>query len=132
MNRIGIEKDFSFPNSCEMASSPDLTFHFTKEKPGNQMFTDVKALNKFSEDGFKKLVDLVLHFLIGSTNAEQFLSDLESFAQELGASINPLKNITRTLLTFFKSAAKQNLSPLFVQEDMENLGNLIRVLMLFS
>ncbi len=101
----------------------DLTFHFTKETPGNQMFSDVKALNKFNDEGFKKFVDLVLHFLIGSTDGERFLSDLESFAQEQGASLNPLKNITRTLLTFYKNAAKQKLSPQHVQEDMENLGN---------
>ena len=101
----------------------DLTFHFTKETPGNQMFSDVKALNKFDDDGFKTFVDLVLHFLIGSMNAEQFLSELDAFAQEHGASLNPLKNITKTLLTFFKSATKQNLSPQVVQEDMEKLGN---------
>ena len=100
----------------------NLTFHFTKEMPGNQMFSDVKALNKFNDDGFKAFVELVLRFLIGSTDGEQFMSDLESFAQEHGASLNPLKNITKTLLTFFKSAAKQNLSPKYVQEDMENLG----------
>ena len=89
------------------------------------MFSDVKALNKFDDEGFKKFVDLVLHFLVGSTNAEQFLSELESFAQEHGASLNPLKNITKTLLTFFKSAAKQNLSPQVVQEDMETLGTML-------
>jgi hypothetical protein len=100
----------------------DLTFHFTKETPGNQMFSDIKALNKFDDEAFKKFVDLVLNFLVGSTDAERFLSDLDSFAQENGASLNPLKNITKTLLTFFKSAAKQNLSPQHVQEDMENLG----------
>jgi hypothetical protein len=105
----------------------NVTFHFTKETPGNQMFSDVKALNKFNDEGFKKFVDLVLHFLIGSTDGERFLSDLESFAQEHGASLNPLKNITKTLLTFFKCAAKQNLSAQYVQEDMENLGTSLMV-----
>lgn len=100
----------------------DLSFHFTKESPGNQMFNDVKALNKFSHEGFNHFVDLVLHFLTGSTDGEQFQTDLESFAQEQGASLNPLKNITKTLLTFFRSAAKQNLSAQYVQEDMETLG----------
>ena len=88
------------------------------------MHSDVKALNKFNDDGFKKFVDLVLHFLIDGNDRERFLADLEAIAQESGASLNPLKNITKTLLTFFKSAAKQNLSPKFVQEDMENLGTL--------
>lgn len=102
----------------------EVSFHFTKETPGNQMYSDVKALNKFNDEGFKKFVDLVLHFLIEATDGERFLSDVESFAQEYGASLNPLKNITKTLLTFFKSAAKRNLTPQYVQEDMENLGRL--------
>ena len=97
-------------------------FHFTKENPGNQMFSDVNALNKFNEDGFKKFIKLVIGFLLGASDGERFLSELESFAEEYGASLNPIKNITKTLLTFFKMSAKQNLTPQYVQEDMENLG----------
>lgn len=115
-------KNWTF-SSSKMAT--DLSFHFTKETPANQMFNDVKSLNKFNDESFKKFLNLVLHFLSGSSDVEEFQTNLELFSQELGASLTPLKNITKTLLIFFKHAVKQHLSPQFVKDDMEKLGKIL-------
>jgi hypothetical protein len=50
------------------------------------------------------------------------LAQLETFANELGVNPGALKNILRSLLTFFKAALRKNLSATFVREDLEQLG----------
>jgi len=50
------------------------------------------------------------------------MDNLGEFAQEQGVNVNSLKIIVRGVILFFKGAIKENLTPLYVKEDLVNLG----------
>lgn len=52
------------------------------------------------------------------------MSQIAEFAEEHGLGTNALKNVVKSLLSFFKSALKSNLTPAQVKEDLEHLGKL--------
>ena len=86
------------------------------------MYTDIKSLNKFDEKAFCQLVDIVFSFLVSPKEGTRFMSQVSEFAGEHGVSTNALKNVVKSLLGFFKSALKSNLTPAQVKEDLEHLG----------
>lgn len=90
------------------------------------MYTDIKSLNKFEEKAFCQLVDVVFSFLVSPKEGTRFMSQVAEFAGEHGVSTNALKNVVKSLLNFFKSALKSNLTPAQVKEDMEHLGEDIK------
>ena len=98
------------------------SFHFTKAPPDEQMYTDIKSLNKFEEKPFCQLVDIVFSFLVSPKEGTRFMSQVAEFAGEHGVGTNALKNVVKSLLSFFKSALKSNLTPAQVKEDLEHLG----------
>ena len=98
------------------------SFYFTKVPPEEQMYTDIKSLNKFEEKPFCQLVDIVFSFLVSPKEGARFMSQISDFAAEHGLSPNALKNVVKSLLSFFKSALKSNLTPAQVKEDVEHLG----------
>lgn len=98
------------------------SFFFTKVPPEEQMYTDIKSLNKFDENSFCQLVDVVFSFLVSPKEGTRFMSQVSEFAGEHGVSTNALKNVVKSLLGFFKSALKSNLTPAQVKEDLEHLG----------
>lgn len=103
------------------------SFFFTKVPPEEQMYTDIKSLNKFDEKAFCQLVDIVFSFLVSPKEGARFMSQVSEFAGEHGVSTNALKNVVKSLLGFFKSALKSNLTPAQVKEDLEHLGKSDRV-----
>ena len=50
------------------------------------------------------------------------MSQIEDFAEEKGVSASALKNVIKSLLGFFRSAIKSNLTPAHVKEDLEIFG----------
>lgn len=100
------------------------SFHFTKAPPDEQMYTDIKSLNKFEEKPFCQLVDIVFSFLVSPKEGTRFMSQVAEFAGEHGVGTNALKNVVKSLLSFFKSALKSNLTPAQVKEDLEHLGKI--------
>ena len=50
------------------------------------------------------------------------MTHVAEFGDEHGVSANALKNVVKSLLSFFKSAVKSNLTPSQVKEDLEHLG----------
>ena len=101
------------------------SFFFTKVPPEDQMYTDIKSLNKFDEKAFCQLVDIVFSFLVSPKEGTRFMSQVSEFAGEHGVSTNALKNVVKSLLGFFKSALKSNLTPAQVKEDLEHLGKIV-------
>lgn len=98
------------------------SFHFTKVPPDDQMYTDIKSLNKFEEKPFCQLLDIVFSFLVSPKESSRFMSQVAEFAEEYGLGTNALKSVVKSLLSFFKSALKSNLTPAQVKEDLEHLG----------
>ena len=103
------------------------SFHFTKVPPDDQMYTDIKSLNKFEEKPFCQLLDIVFSFLVSPKEGSRFMSQIAEFAEEHGLGTNALKNVVKSLLSFFKSALKNNLTPAQVKEDLEHLGKLRKI-----
>lgn len=91
------------------------------------MYTDIKSLNKFEEKPFCQLFDIVFSFLVSPKEGSRFMSQIAEFAEEHGLGTNALKNVVKSLLSFFKSALKSNLTPAQVKEDLEHLGKLRKI-----
>ncbi|XP_062522679.1 COMM domain-containing protein 7-like [Corticium candelabrum] len=99
-----------------------MALHFTAESVDDQMYTDFGNLSRLSYEPFAQLTAIVFGFLTEPHQSARLLSQLETFASELGVNPGALRNILQSLLTFFKAALKKNLSPTFVKEDLEQLG----------
>lgn len=97
------------------------SFHFTKVPPEEQIFTDIKSLNKFEEKAFSQLLEIVFSFLVSPKESSRFMSQISDFASEHGLT-SALKNVVKSLLSFLKCAIKGNLTPAQVKEDLEHLG----------
>lgn len=61
-------------------------------------------------------------FLVSPKESSRFMSQIAEFAEEYGLGTNALKSVVKSLLSFFKSALKSNLTPAQVKEDLEHLG----------
>ncbi|CAH1782490.1 unnamed protein product [Owenia fusiformis] len=97
-------------------------FHFTKEPPPESMFSDVQALNKFQDEQFSQLVNIVIAFLIEPNKSARLLSQLDEFAEQHGVGASPLKNVIKSLLTVPNSALKKHLTAEQLKEDLIQLG----------
>ena len=87
------------------------SFFFTKAPPEEQMYTDIKSLNKFDEKAFCQLVDIVFSFLVSPKEGARFMSQVSEFAGEHGVSTNALKNVVKSLLGLLQECAERQLDP---------------------
>ncbi|EDO37428.1 predicted protein, partial [Nematostella vectensis] len=71
---------------------------------------------------FSELLVIIFDFLTAPREGERFMNRVTNFAGKQGISANALKNIMKSLLSFFKSALKSNLTPAHVKEDIEKMG----------
>ncbi|XP_065910415.1 COMM domain-containing protein 7-like [Dysidea avara] len=99
-----------------------MSLHFTSETPDDQFFVDFGNLNKLQLEQLALLNSYVFAFLATPDQASQFISQLEEFAATNSLPSNGLKNITKSLLNFFKVSLKRNLSANHVKDDLIQLG----------
>lgn len=99
-----------------------MALHFTSETPDDQYFVDFANLNKLEIEQLSQLNALVIAFLAAPDQATQLISQLEEFAAANSLPVNGLKNITKSLLIFYKAALKKNLSTSHVKDDLVQLG----------
>jgi len=97
-------------------------FHFSRETPPDSMFSDVQALNKFSDEQFGQLAHYVFEFMTEPSKSSRLMSQLDDFAAENGVGAGALKNVFKSLLSVPNSALKKSLSNTQVKEDLVNLG----------
>lgn len=98
------------------------SFHFSKGSTDDQIINDLKSLDKFEEEAFGELLDIVFAFLTSPKDGERFMNQVTEFASGHGVGVGALKNVMKSLLSFFKSALKRNLTPLQIKEDFERIG----------
>mmetsp|Transcript_17512 Transcript_17512/g.24300 ORF Transcript_17512/g.24300 Transcript_17512/m.24300 type:complete len:201 (-) Transcript_17512:1717-2319(-) len=97
---------------------PNLRFD---QNPPQQLFSDFEKLNALQDEQFDELSEIVLSFISGETQSD--LKDtIVSFSENHNINQMVLKTLTQGLLFFFKGAIRNNLSPLFVKEDLQTLG----------
>ncbi|KAI1892839.1 hypothetical protein AGOR_G00137660 [Albula goreensis] len=99
-----------------------LQLHFTKDTLPDSVSTDFQNLNKFSEQQFLSLTDILFHFLVEPKETDRFLQQLSEFAGENGMSAGPLRNLVKSVLLVPHGALKKGLNADQVKEDLITLG----------
>lgn len=100
------------------------SFHFSKGSADDQIINDLKSLDRFEEAAFNELLDIVFAFLTSPKDGDRFMNQVAEFASGHGVSVGALKNVMKSLLSFFKSALKRNLTPVQIKEDFEHIGKM--------
>ncbi|XP_062871575.1 COMM domain-containing protein 7 [Trichomycterus rosablanca] len=96
--------------------------NFTKDALPDSVSTDFQTLNKFSEQQFVSLTDVLYQFLLEPKESERFLTQLTEFAGENGMGAGPLKGLMKSILLLPHGAMKKNLTADQVKEDLLSLG----------
>ncbi|XP_026862745.2 COMM domain-containing protein 7 [Electrophorus electricus] len=99
-----------------------LQLHFTKDTLPDNVSNDFQTLNKFSEQQFASLMDLIYQFLLEPKELERFLVQLSEFAGENGMGPGPLRGLIKSVLLLPHGALKKNLTTEQVKEDLLTLG----------
>ncbi|KAJ8257351.1 hypothetical protein GJAV_G00184680 [Gymnothorax javanicus] len=99
-----------------------LQLQFTKDTLPDSVSTDFQNLNKFSEQQFVSLTDIIFQFLVNPKEADRFLQQLSEFAGENGMSAGPLRNLLKSVLLLPQGALKKALNADQVKEDLITLG----------
>ncbi|XP_053338117.1 COMM domain-containing protein 7 [Clarias gariepinus] len=99
-----------------------LQLHFAKDTLPDSVSSDFQTLNKFSEQQFLSLTDLLYQFLLEPKESERFLTQLSEFAGENGMAAGPLRSLMKSILLLPHGAIKKNLTAEQVKEDLLSLG----------
>ncbi|XP_034027571.1 COMM domain-containing protein 7 isoform X2 [Thalassophryne amazonica] len=99
-----------------------MQLHFTKDVLPDSVSSDFQNLNKFSEQQFLCLIEILFQFLLEPKEAERFVQQLSEFAGKNGMSGGPLKNLMKSILLVPQGALKKNLTPEQLKDDLVILG----------
>uniref|UniRef100_A0A3Q3AQA2 COMM domain containing 7 n=1 Tax=Kryptolebias marmoratus TaxID=37003 RepID=A0A3Q3AQA2_KRYMA len=84
--------------------------------------TDFQNLNKFNEQQFPRLIEILFQFLLEPKEMDRFLQQLNEFAGEHGMSAGPLRNLMKSVLLVPQGALKKTLTAEQIREDLLTLG----------
>ncbi|XP_028309410.1 COMM domain-containing protein 7 isoform X1 [Gouania willdenowi] len=118
-----------------------MQLHCLKDGFSDSISADFQNLNKFNEQQFHRLEEILFQFLLEPKETERFVQHLSEFAGDHGMSFGPLRNLmksvllvpqgedthththTHTLIPVFCSGAlKRNLTAEQIKEDLLTLG----------
>ncbi|KAJ8016339.1 hypothetical protein DPEC_G00006180 [Dallia pectoralis] len=99
-----------------------LQLQFTKETLPDSVCNDFQNLNKFNEQQFTRLIEILFSFLLEPKETNRLLQQLSEFAGDHGMSAGPLKNLMKSVLLIPHGALKKNLTAEQVNEDLLTLG----------
>uniref|UniRef100_A0A4W5PY85 COMM domain containing 7 n=1 Tax=Hucho hucho TaxID=62062 RepID=A0A4W5PY85_9TELE len=96
---------------------------FTKDTLPDSVSNDFQNFNKFNEQQFTSLTEIVFNFLLEPKETDRLLQQLSEFTKENGMSAGPLRNLMKSFMLFpHGSALKKNLTADQVKEDLLALG----------
>uniref|UniRef100_A0AAR2J4T9 COMM domain-containing protein n=1 Tax=Pygocentrus nattereri TaxID=42514 RepID=A0AAR2J4T9_PYGNA len=75
-----------------------LQLHFTNDALPDSVSNDFQTLNKFSEQQFVSLTELLYQFLLEPKESERFLAQLSEFAGEHSMGAGPLRGLMKSIL----------------------------------
>uniref|UniRef100_A0AAY4D1G8 Nucleolar protein 4-like b n=1 Tax=Denticeps clupeoides TaxID=299321 RepID=A0AAY4D1G8_9TELE len=75
-----------------------MQLQFTKDPLSDAVGADFQNLNKFSEQQFSSLTEILFQFLLEPKETERFLRQVNEFAGENGMSAGPLRNLVKSML----------------------------------
>uniref|UniRef100_A0A4W6EX20 COMM domain containing 7 n=1 Tax=Lates calcarifer TaxID=8187 RepID=A0A4W6EX20_LATCA len=99
-----------------------MQLHFTKDVLPDSVSTDFQNLNKFNEQQFHRLIEILCQFLLEPKETERFMQHLTEFAGEHGMSAGPLRNLMKSVLLVPQGALKKNLTAEQIKDDLLTLG----------
>ncbi|XP_051518656.1 COMM domain-containing protein 7-like isoform X2 [Myxocyprinus asiaticus] len=99
-----------------------LQLHFTNDTLPDSVSNDFQNLNKFWEQQFVSLTEILYQFLLEPKESERFLHQLMEFAGENGMSAGPLRGLMKSVLLLLQGALKRNLTAEQVKVDLLSLG----------
>uniref|UniRef100_A0A672YNW5 COMM domain-containing protein 7-like n=1 Tax=Sphaeramia orbicularis TaxID=375764 RepID=A0A672YNW5_9TELE len=95
-----------------------MQLHFTKDVLPDSVSTDFQNLNKFNEQQFLRLIEILFQFLLEPKESDRFMQQLSAFAGDHGMSAGPLRNLMKSVLLVPQGALKKNLSQEQIKEDL--------------
>ncbi|XP_067095554.1 COMM domain-containing protein 7 [Osmerus mordax] len=99
-----------------------LQLHFYKDSLPDSVSNDFQNLNKFNEQQFVRLTEILYNFLLEPKETDRFLQELIEFAGANKMSAGPLRNLMKSVLLVPHGALKKNLTADQVKEDLLTLG----------
>ncbi|XP_029975120.1 COMM domain-containing protein 7 [Salarias fasciatus] len=99
-----------------------MKLHFNRDVLPDSVSSDFSKLNKFSEQQFQRLIEILFQFLLEPKEAERFMQQLSEFAAEQGLSAGPLKSLMKSVLLLPQGAVKKNLTSEQIRDDLLTLG----------
>ncbi|XP_049611290.1 COMM domain-containing protein 7 [Syngnathus scovelli] len=99
-----------------------MQLHFTKDVLPHSVSGDFHNLNKFNEQQFLRLVEILFQFLLEPKETEKMMELLSDFASEHRMSAGPLKNLMKSVILVPQGAIKKNLTGEQLKEDLQTLG----------
>eukprot|EP00052_Salpingoeca_macrocollata_P014094 m.110192 g.110192 ORF g.110192 m.110192 type:complete len:253 (+) comp19179_c0_seq2:363-1121(+) len=104
------------------ASRLTMALHFSKEKPDDQLLSDLATAAKFNDEMFTDFLAVIFSFLTQPKQASRMLSDIEGFAEQHGIKPTALKGVVRSYMSFVSQAQRNNLTPQLVYDDLLTIG----------
>uniref|UniRef100_A0A8C8MFY3 COMM domain-containing protein n=1 Tax=Oncorhynchus tshawytscha TaxID=74940 RepID=A0A8C8MFY3_ONCTS len=83
---------------------------FTKDTLPDSVSNDFLNINKFNEQQFTSLTEIVFNFLLEPKETTRLLQQLSEFAEENGMSAGPLRNRMKSFMLLPYGALKKNLT----------------------
>uniref|UniRef100_A0A672HRU0 COMM domain containing 7 n=1 Tax=Salarias fasciatus TaxID=181472 RepID=A0A672HRU0_SALFA len=102
-----------------------MKLHFNRDVLPDSVSSDFSKLNKFSEQQFQRLIEILFQFLLEPKEAERFMQQLSEFAAEQGLSAGPLKSLMKSVLLLPQGAVKKNLTSEQIRDDLLTLGRTV-------
>uniref|UniRef100_A0A3Q2PMR5 COMM domain containing 7 n=1 Tax=Fundulus heteroclitus TaxID=8078 RepID=A0A3Q2PMR5_FUNHE len=72
--------------------------HFAKDVLPDSVSADFQKLNKFNEQQYRRLIEILFQFLLDPKETDRFMRQLTEFAGEHGISAGPLRNLMKSVL----------------------------------
>ncbi|KAM9785729.1 COMM domain-containing protein 7 [Neosynchiropus ocellatus] len=99
-----------------------MQLHFTKDSLPDVVSADFQNLNKFNDQQFHQLTEILFLFLLEPKETDRFMQQLSEFAGENGMSAGPLRNLMKSVLLVPQGALKKSLTVDQIKEDFQTLG----------
>jgi len=97
-----------------------MSFRFSKD-PDPSTIEHLQKTTTLKSGQLSALTTVVIDFL-SSSNGDQLMASLQTYAQENAISLAVLKQMYRALMVFFKGAFQNNLNAAQLAEDLNQLG----------
>ncbi|XP_075882974.1 COMM domain-containing protein 7 [Nelusetta ayraudi] len=99
-----------------------MQLHFSSDAVPDAVCSDFQNLNKFTEQQFVRLLEILFQFLLEPKETDRFMQQLGEFAGAHGMGAAPLRNLMKSVLLVPQGGLKKNLRAEQIRDDLTTLG----------